>query len=166
MAINFDALPNDRPFAVIPKGRYLAKVEDAQMKTPKDTSKPDYLNLKYTLTDVSGKKIGTLFDIIAESDKALMQYKLKRFLRATELNFTGSFELTDVKKVVIGKEFVVDVKVDSQEGQQDRSVVDVYTGEIYYKLSEVPDLFEYEGAPEIIKAADALDASADDMDEF
>lgn len=158
MGINFDSLPNNKPVTVIPKGRYLAKIEDAQMKTGKDTSKPDYLNLKYSLKTIDGKNVGTLFDIIAESEHSLMQYKLKRFLIATGITFTGSFELKDVQKIVIGKEFIVDTTIDVKENQPDRSVVDVFTGEIYYNLSEVSDLFE--GAPEsIINAPDALDAN-------
>lgn len=158
MGINFDSLPNNKPVTVIPKGRYLAKVEDAQMKTGKDTSKPDYLNLKYSLKTIDGKNVGTLFDIIAESEHSLMQYKLKRFLIATGITFTGSFELKDVQKIVIGKEFIVDTTIDVKENQPERSVVDVFTGEIYYNLSEVSDLFE--GAPEsIINASDALDAN-------
>lgn len=153
---NFDALPNEKPVTVIPKGRYFATIEDATMKTPSDTTRPDYLNLKYALKDQTGKSVGIMFDIIAESDKPTMQYKLKRFLDACGLKFTGNFELRDVAKVVKGKEFIIDTTIDEQEGRQPRAVADVFTGEIYYPIAEAKDLFE--GVTEdIISASDAED---------
>lgn len=166
--INFDSLPNGKPVgAIIPKGRYFAKVESAEMKSPKDPAKPAYINLRYSLKTADNKAVGNIFDGIYESEHALMQYKLKRFLMATGITFTGTFDLKDLQKIVTGKEFIVDVTVQSQEGQQDKSVVDLFTNEIFYNLSEAKDLFEGELADDLIHASDALDANTDgDTDEF
>ena len=76
MAINFDALPNSKPFSNPEPGTYYATIDTAEMKQGKDLSKPPYLNLKYKLKDQTGKSAGVIFDIIAESEHNLMQYKL------------------------------------------------------------------------------------------
>ena len=64
------------------------------------------------LKDKTGKNAGTIFDNITESEHSLVQYKLKRFLIALGVNFSGTFELKDVQKVCAGKEIIVDVKIE------------------------------------------------------
>lgn len=160
MAINFDALPSDKPFSIVQPGTYYATIDTAEMKQGKDTSKPPYLNLKYKLKDVTGKNAGTLFDIMAESEAPLMQYKLKRFLKAIGIAFEGEFELKDIQKLCVGKEFILDTKIEEgTEGRQDRAVVDLFTNEIYYNLSEAKEVFgETAVTKNIINATDAEDA--------
>lgn len=171
MAINFDALPSDKPFSVPPAGTYYATIESAEMKQGKDTTKPPYLNLKYKLKTKEGKNAGTMFDLIAESEHSLMQYKLKRFLIAIGVSFDGEFELKDIQKLCVGKEIIIDTKIEAgTDGKQDRAVVDLFTNEIYYNISEADDLFG-EGTTAVINASDAEDAkhikTADEViDEF
>ena len=167
MAINFDSLPSDKPFSVPEPGTYFATIESAEMKQGRDLTKPPYLNLKYKLKRADGKSAGTMFDLIAESEHSLMQYKLKRFLIAIGVSFEGEFELKDLAKLCVGKEIIVDTKVEEgTDGKQDRAVVDLFTNEIYYNISEAKDVFGESIATPKINASDAKDAKPVVEDEF
>ena len=99
MAISFDQLPDERPNNLLEKGFYFGTITNAEMKSPKDTSKPDYLNLTIDLFDKNQKKVGRVYDIITESDAPAMRYKLKRLCTALNLNLSGkSFELKQLVK--------------------------------------------------------------------
>ena len=165
MAIKFDALPSEKPYSVIQPDFYYAVIDSAEMKQGKDTTKPPYLNLKYKLKNKDGKNVGVLFDIIAESEHNLMQYKLKRFLTALGISFSGEFELKDLQKVCVGKEFIVNTTIDKQEGRQDRAVVDLFSNEIYYNISAANEVFG-EGATGVINASDAEDSEDTIEDDF
>lgn len=165
MAIKFDALPSEKPYSVVQPGYYYAVIESAEMKQGKDTTKPPYLNLKYKLKNKEGKNAGILFDIIAESEHSLMQYKLKRFLTALGISFESEFELKDLQKICTGKEFIVNTTIDKQEGKQDRAVVDLFSNEIYYNISAANEVFG-EGATGVINASDAEDSEAIIDDDF
>lgn len=166
MAINFDSLPGDKPFSVPAPGTYYATIEAAEMKQGKDTSKPPYLNLKYKLKTQDGKSAGIMFDIIAESEHSLMQYKLKRFILALGVSFEGEFELKDISKLCVGKEIILDTKIEEgTDGRQSRAVVDLFTNEIYYNINEAKELFG-ETASDVINASDAEDAVDKIIDEF
>jgi len=167
MAINFDSLPSDKPFSIPEPGTYFATIESAEMKQGKDLTKPPYLNLKYKLKRADGKSAGTLFDLIAESEHSLMQYKLKRFLIAIGVSFEGEFELKDIAKLCVGKEIIVDTKIEEgTDGRQDRAVVDLFTNEIYYNISEAKEIFGESIATPKINASDAKDAKPVVEDEF
>jgi hypothetical protein len=137
MPINFDSLPKERPNTTIPAGRYTAVIAAAEMKPNKDISKPNYLNLRLEIFDENNNKLGSIFDILTESEASLARYKLQRFITALELNIP-SFELSDLPKVIIGKKFEVDLKIEQQEGYAARTVVDATTNEIYYPIVEYP----------------------------
>lgn len=142
MAINFDSLPTGKPVSLPDPGRYYGVIDSAEMKQGLDTSKPPYLNLCISIKDSTGKSCGKVYDILSESDKELVQYKLARFLIALNLTKLGIFELADLVKVVKGKQLIVDVKVeDAKDGRPARPVVDVFTGSIYYPMSEANELF-------------------------
>ena len=50
MAINFDTLPQENPFALPTPGLYKATIDDAEMRHNKnDATKPPYLNLTVLL---------------------------------------------------------------------------------------------------------------------
>jgi hypothetical protein len=167
MAINFDALPSGKPSgSLIPKGTYYATIDDAQMKQGLDPSKPEYLNVKYKLKTKEGTDAGILYDIISESEHQLMQYKLKRFLYATEISFTGEFELKDLQKVIKGKEIILDTMINDKQ-EPARATVDLFTNEIYYRLSEAKEIFNLEDKKtSVINAKDSADADeATDDDE-
>ena len=113
MAINFDTLPQENPFALPTPGLYKATIDDAEMRRNKnDATKPPYLNLKYKLTDMEGKSKGVMFDILSESDSPVVGYKIARFCRACGIPLQGQIELSDLAKIVKGKEILVDVKID------------------------------------------------------
>lgn len=165
MAINFDSLPKDKPFSIVQPGTYYAVIDSAEMKQGQDKSKPPYLNLKYKLTKPNGENAGILFDIIAESEHSLMQYKLKRFLLALGLTFEGEFELKDIQRVCVGKKLILDTKIEEgTNGKQDRAVVDLFTNEIYYNISEAQEIFGEDA--EVINASDAEDVDDSILDEF
>ncbi len=136
MSINFDELPEEKTggFTLPEPGNYKATIKKAEMRTPKNGGK-DYLNLQLAL-----ENSGNIFDIITESPADLARYKLKRFLKALNLDFSGAaFELKDLVKLVVGKQFFVDVKIESSEQYGDKAIVDALTGEIYYPLEEVAE---------------------------
>lgn len=167
--MNFDSLPNEKPAGfVVPEGTYKGKISDAQMRQPKDTSKPMYLNFKIDLFDYkTGEKVGSIFDGLYESEANLLLYKLKRFMLATDIKLT-QFELSDLAKLINGKEILVDVKTEKQEGRQERSVVDVTKNQIYYPLSEAGSVFgdDAEASDDKIQATDSIDnMSIDSVDE-
>ena len=142
MAINFDSLPTGKPVSLPEPGRYYGVIDSAEMKQGLDTSKPPYLNLCISIKDSTGKSCGKIYDILSESDKELVQYKLARFLIALNLTKLGIFELADLVKVVKVKQLIVYVKVeDAKDGRPARPVVDVFTGSIYYPMSEANELF-------------------------
>ena len=140
--INFNSLPTDKPNALPESGTYYATIESAEMKPPKDPTKPMYLNMGLALKDRYGKACGKIFDILAESDKELIQYKIARFLLALGLDKLGSFELADLVKVIKNKTLIVDVKQEeAKDGYPAKAVVDVFSGSIYYSLDEASTIF-------------------------
>ena len=94
--INFQSLPKESPFKLPEAGLYIATIKDATMKQPKDSNKPMYLNLRYELADDSNNKVGSMFDMMFESDADFCQFKLGRFLVACEIPLVGEMELKDV----------------------------------------------------------------------
>jgi len=150
MAINFNKLPSDTPYAVPKAGFYLAKITKAEMKNPKDTAKPPYLNLTMKLTDGEGKSAGNLFDGQYESEAAVMQFKLQRFMTALGLTGLTTFELKDLIKLVADQELVVEVEntVDNRdkdlpvEKQRIRAQARLFGSDIYWHKSEFRTLLQ------------------------
>lgn len=141
MAINFAALPTSNPFSLPKVGVYKAKIEEAEMRTPKsDATKPQYLNVKLVLFNHDGSKAGTVYDIFSESDASVVQFKLSRFIQACGLPLTGSMELKDIGKIVVGRTVVVDVTHD-KKSEQPRAVVDVFSRECYYPEAEYEHMY-------------------------
>lgn len=140
MAINFDTLPKDNPMGKVEAGTYYATIDKAEMKQPKDAGKKPYLNLTFSLKDKDGKGCGKLFDILSDSEHQVVLYKLQRFVTALGLPITGSFELSDLAKVVTGKQCILDVTMDTKQSPA-RAVVDVFAGGVYYPMSEAATIF-------------------------
>jgi hypothetical protein len=177
MAINFNSLPIDKPNALPENGTYYATIESAEMKQGKDPTKPQYLNIALALKDKNGKACGKVFDILSESDKELVQYKLARFLIALDLAKLGVFELVDLVKIIKNKQLIVDIKQEeARDGYPAKAVVDVFAGSIYYPISDATVLFGKE-APKAaeqtnnddiltINASDAADVHPAEDDDF
>lgn len=156
MAINFNELPDKSPSKVFEKGVYKAIIEKAEMKQP--TSNPGepvknpYLSIQLVIVDDAGKKLGTVFDMLTESDNEYARYKIKRFITALKIPITGSFELKDLCKVCQKKKILVELcpeqkKVNDVWERTGRTVVDIFSGVVYDEFLNT--------AP--IQAADAED---------
>ena len=140
MAIQFDKLPTQNEYHV-EADVYLARIEEAEMRKPKDETKPPYLNLKYRLTRHNGKSAGVMFDGQYDSDKQIVQYKLARFLTACGIPLKGAMELSDIANLVLNKEIVVDTKVD-ESGSQPRLQVDPFGREAYYPKEQFDEIWK------------------------
>lgn len=139
--INFDALPQSNPFGNPDPGLYKAVIEDAEMKHGKDATKPPYLNLRYALSNPkTGKSAGTMFDIISESDNQVILYKIGRFCRACGIPLQGQIELSDLAKIVKGKEILIDVMIDDKNPKYVKPAVDLFSHEAYYQVSELEEI--------------------------
>lgn len=141
--ISMNSLPTEKPSmgSVIPKGHYLAKIKKADMRQPKDDTKPMYFTAECDITDpVSGTSMGKFWINLYESEAPLARYQLSRFIKALNLPITGEFELRDLTKMVNGKELKVDICPEDTKGKGDpqRSVVDI-TAECFYPV-ESPTL--------------------------
>lgn len=137
--INFDSLPTTNGFSV-EADVYLAHIEKAEMRKPKDPEKPEYLSLQYRLTRHNGKKAGVMFDAQYDSEKSLMQYKLGRFLKACKIPLKGQMELKDIATLVLNKDIVVDTSVD-ESGTQPRLQADLFGREVYYTPEEFDEIW-------------------------
>ena len=168
--INFNSLPTDKPNSLPESGTYYATIDSAEMKQGKDATKAPYLNIGLSLKDKYGKSCGKVFDILSESDKELVQYKIARFLIALDLAKLGSFELVDLVKIIKNKQLIVDIKQEeAKDGYPAKAVVDVFAGNIYYPISEAAIIFgsdiptPVKSTPTTIEVAeDTLEINASD----
>ena len=161
MTINFDALPGEKPISLPDPGTYYFKIEKPHMKAPKDSTKPNYLNMQLALKTSDGRSAGKIFDIITESDHELMRYKLQRFIKALGIPITGQFELKDLPKIVEGKEGICDISHQESEQYPTKAQIDIFSGDIYYPLSMAKELFQLpadDDTPFTINESDAVDA--------
>lgn len=179
MAISFNELPkskNESNETIVEPGTYVATIKSAEMK---QGASGEYCNLCLTLFDKRNKELINVFDIISESPKQLLRYKLQRLLTAIGIADTlinTSFELADIAKILPNKKVIVDIKTEEAKGKYSaRSVVDVFKDQIYYspsetaKLSEIiaptkgkveNDDFPFELEDNIIQATDAKDVQS------
>ena len=65
--------------------------------------------------------------------KAFMLFKLKQFLTAFGIQPEGDFELADLTKILVGKQAMVELKIDINEQYGNKSVVDI-RNEMYLGL--------------------------------
>lgn len=132
--INFDELPRGNPMSSKKEpGKYIGIIKTARMQIGKNSGE-EYLQIIYNLYDSEGKSCGTFNDMQKESDKPLLQWKLRNFCDALELAFTGSFELKEVAKVCEGKAIVFEIVDDKK--QTDQSAIYVFGETIYNPLKD------------------------------
>ena len=166
MAINFQPTEAKAPNQLPEPGYYYGKIIEATMRQPKDVTKQPYLNVTYELLDSAKNKAGRLYDILAESDKPFMIYKLQRFGQA--LGLVGkTLELADLAKIIVGKVIIFRVKIEESEGYAPKAVVDIGDEGIYYSKADAANFFE--PAPKKIEVEPITDTSAlsvVDDDEF
>jgi hypothetical protein len=149
MGINFNELPDNAGGQDPESGTYYIKIESAEMKQPKEMTKPQYLAMRYTLSDRNGKKAGTIFDNLFESNHEAPKFKLKRFILALELPIEGeqSFELADLAKIVVGKELIGKVEKDDSKSSY-KSQIAIFEDKVFYSLKEAEEAFG-DKAPQI-----------------
>lgn len=140
MAINMNSLPTTKPSMsnVIPKGQYLATIDEAKMVTPKSGGKP-YFSAQCDIVDpVSRSNMGKFWINLFDSEAQLCKWQIGRFITALKLNLTGEFELKDLTKFVKGKSLLVDIcPEERKDGQQpQKSVVDI-SADCYYPIGTV-----------------------------
>lgn len=140
MSINFNSLPTEKPAqgVVIPTGQYIGTIKKAEMKQPKDETKPPYLNLEIDVMDeASATEMGKIWAILSESEHPLPRYQLSRFIKALELPITGEFELKDLTKMVTGKQLKLDITPEERNDGKapQKSIVDV-SADIFYPMHE------------------------------
>ena len=146
MAISFQATEAKSPSQLPEPGYYYGKIIEAVMRQPKDITKNEYLNVTYELYDANKNKAGRMYDMVAESDKPFMIYKLQRFGQA--LGLVGkSLELKDLTKIIVGKVIIFRVKIEKNEQFGDRAIVDIGDEGIYYAKNEANNFFETESTP-------------------
>lgn len=146
MAINFDTIPttNGSGFALVPEGKHRAKVNKAEMRQAFDKTKPDELNLTLECFDKEGNSIGIVFDTLKEvgnTDKGTESqlYKVGRFVRACGIELTGSVDLKDIAKLVVGKEVIVDIEHNTWK-EKTTARPSMFNAEIYYAVSEADEV--------------------------
>ena len=159
MAIQFDTLPKESPFALPKPDVYKAVVVEAEMRKPKTkkddgTEKPPYLNLKLQLTDHAGKKCGAIYDILSESESSVVLYKISRFLLACNIPLVGEMELADIAKIVLNKEIAVDVCHDTKSNPP-KAQVDIFTREAYYPIGQFEEIYKLAHAEDAETATSA-----------
>lgn len=135
--IHFNELPDTGSMNTLIEGKHKVRIENAEMKQPKDINKPPYLNITLQVIDDSGNSIGKIWDILSESDKPLVMFKLKRFIIGFGIPITGDFELKDLCKVVKGKEAYAELKIQTSDAYPDKTVVDATKDDIYYPIDAV-----------------------------
>lgn len=141
MAINFQPTEAKAPNQLPEPGYYYGKIIEATMRQPKDVTKQPYLNVTYELLDSAKNKAGRLYDILAESDKPFMIYKLQRFGQA--LGLVGkTLELADLAKIIVGKVIIFRVKIEESDGYAPKAVVDIGDEGIYYSKADAANFFE------------------------
>jgi len=143
MAINLDTVPDKNPTAGAPEGTYLATVTKTEMKQPNDLNKPMYLEVGFKLKDVDGNSYN-FKDRFFESDSSFILFKLTRFLKAADIQLSGSVELKDIEKLVNPGLEVVTVLTQSENewnGQKRmQTEVDLFNSDCYYPVSKWAEL--------------------------
>lgn len=82
-------------------------------------------------------------DYLIISNKSVLQYKLGRFVHACRLGITGVIELRDLAILIVNKHIVVDVKHEQNTHKgitTTKAVVDIFSNDIFYHISEYPSL--------------------------
>lgn len=144
MAINFDSLPTEKPQgSLYEKGFYKGTIVKAEMRTPRNGNQ-DYLSITYDVTNKDGSAKGKFWDNLFDTDKDIPRYKLGRFINALGLELTGTFELKDLAKIVVGKTLVIDMGL-NEKGDRPQNEVEIFKNEIFYPLREWASLV---GVPE------------------
>lgn len=141
---NFDELPDsagDKYPTPVPDV-YKAKVLKSTMKSPTTknedgTPKKDYLMCEYELVNRAGTKF-KMWDKFFDSEAQPIQFKMGRLNAAAKLNLTGDVTLPDIGRILNGREFVVDAKL--QDGSTYLEA-DIFNDDIYWPIEEFEEVW-------------------------
>lgn len=139
MAIHFDALPSEIEGSnkVLDAGKYIGVVTKAEMRTSSSTGK-SYLSVTFDLYDINtNKKVGILFDKQFESEKQLLQAKLRKFMEGCDIRIR-EFELSDLAKLCVGKKCFVNIKIGKDTNGADINEVNVFN-DPYEPITNIAD---------------------------
>lgn len=124
--LNFDNLPTNAPesnggFELLQPGWDTFTIERAEARVSKSTNIP-YLNI------LLKNAKGSFFDMIMEEGKDVVMFKTAQFLRATKLPLEGSFELSAIAKLLVGKQVQACVNIQKSKDPQypDRNGVNMF----------------------------------------
>lgn len=124
--LNFDKLPTSAPasgnsFTLLEPGWDTFTIERAEARVSQRTNVP-YLNI------LLKNDKGSFFDMIMEEGKEPVMYKTAQFLRATKLPLEGTFELSAIAKLLIGKQVQACVNIQKSKDPQypDRNGVNMF----------------------------------------
>lgn len=137
-----DALPSNKyskttnfePVA----GVYYAHISKTEIK--KSQTGNEYLSVVMDLTDKDSKKKGKMFDIIMDSDKTFIQYKLRRFIEACKIPCTGEMTLKDVGTLVQDSNIVVWTQI-GEWNEKKRQEPNLRDAEGYYTLESFDETY-------------------------
>jgi hypothetical protein len=135
------------PMSVPKPGFYKATIAAANMKLSANSGEM-YLNVQYKLRDNAGQNSGTIFDGLFDPGtpaKAALQYKLGQFMKAAGLTTLAKGELTDIQKLITGRELIVDVKNTTGRDGKLRGEVDPFTRGGYFPMSNWADCYAMDG---------------------
>jgi hypothetical protein len=146
MAINFDKLPTERPESIgLPEpGFHKATISKATATVSKSGN--EYLAVQLKLD--TGQMV---FDNVMNLDSPIHQYKLSRFVQACGMPLAGELTFTDLGKLALNKEVVVDIKIttDTYNGKErDKAEVNMFDNDIYYPISAYASLVGEEPQPD------------------
>ena len=155
MAINFDKLPTEKQSNIPEKGFYKFEITRAEMRAPYNGEGPDYLGLGLKLTTLDNKAAGFINDKIVENPKPAVAFKIQRLIRAVDLGISGSMELSDLAKLLVGAKGFVEVTTFTPDNGNEIAIVDLFSHECYYKKNEraVIEGFINNNKPETVEAA-------------
>lgn len=138
MAINFDALPTEKPKGsaggLKPKGFYLGTIKEAVFNPAQD-GKQENIRIIWDMEAKGDIDSWTFWDWYHyNSAKEEPRYKFARLLMAINLNLSGSsIEPKDLVKVLPGKRAVLDIGIDKAEKY---NIVDIFSNDCIYPVSE------------------------------
>ena len=168
MAISMDKVPDSNPFSLPDEGFYKFTVIKAEMKQGQDLAKPPYLNLTLSLVNAAGQKCGNLFDMLSESDKPAILYKIGQFMKAVKVNLGPVVELKNLAKVIPGKQGVLEVEHRKDKDRNDREIVraqvKLFGSECYWPLESWDELITGSATEETPVAAGDVPFNFSDED--
>lgn len=131
--ISYDKLKAADAPQTLAEGWNKMEIKKAEIKISK--AGDPYLNVGMQVVLPNGKYGAYVFDILKEASDGFMLYKLRKFVEGFDLPVNGNFELEDLTKVLVGRQAMVQLKIDNNPNYGKKSVVDI-RNEMYIPLKD------------------------------